>query len=269
MLHPILETLFFLKVARESVCESIKGSEVKNKADLVNYIQNEASDYEIMHLLTVGEMPEEKFNVQRENEVWAIFKEAVILNAASLSEDMRKEDIMNIVYEMGPVSEFGYSSAAPILEFDRANGRLDLGYLTEENRQSTQQAPAKKNVAFSDKQMDKSSYGKSNSSFNDKKLGLNATPSTWQKAKNKADYGSQKVASAVKNSATGKFIADNPKASGAAAGAVAAAGLFGLYKLYKGWKAKKAAAKTPEARAAADKAMAKVQAKIKAKKAKK
>jgi len=124
MLHPVLETLFFLKVARNNICESIKNSNVKEKQELTDYIQNEASDYEVMHLITLGEMPENKFDAVAEQEVWDIFKESIIMNTDQLREDVSQEDIMTVIYEMGPVSEMGYSSAAPILEFSRATGML-------------------------------------------------------------------------------------------------------------------------------------------------
>jgi len=262
MLHPILETLFFLKVARESVCGSIRSSRVENKTALINYIQNEASDYEVMHLVTLGEMPKEKFNYAAEQKVWELFKQTIIMNTESLKKEIRTSDIMNIVYEMGPVSQLGYSSAAPILEFDRANGRLNLSYLKEGRDSKPWETP--------EKELRRASGGKevgridpNTQAQNDKNLGVNATPSKIQQFKNKLDYGTQTAASVIKGASKSQV------AGAAAAGAVGVAGLYGLYKLYKGWKAKKAAAKTPEAKAAAAKGMAATQAKINAKKAKK
>ncbi len=183
-----------------------------------------------MHLIAVGEMPEEKYNTQLEGVVWDIFKEAVIMNTESLKEDVLRKDIMTIVYEMGPVSQLGYSSAAPILEFAKENGQLTESFIQER--------------------------------IDTKDL----TPTL----NNKDDRSKPSNAPEVKLNAQGqakKFYGDNKDAIGKAGGAaVAAVGLFGLYKMYKLYKNKVNAAKTAEAKAAATAELAKIQAKIKAKK---
>jgi len=124
---------------------------------------------------------------------------------------------------MGPVSELGYSSAAPILEFAKANGQLaelSEGY-NDEERSGDPSVLTKTKAGLS------KYYGK---------------------AKRKTKSGIQK---------TGEIIKSDSGVGTAAAGAAGVAGLFGLYKLYKYYKSKKDT-----------KNMEKVQAKIKAKKAK-
>lgn len=253
MLHPILESLFFLKVARESVCNSINVSEIEDKDGLMNYVQNEASDFEIMHLITLGEMPEEKFNVQQEQEVWDIFRQTIVMNTESLKEDVDPSDIMNIVYEMGPVAHLGYSSAAPILEFDRANGRLEIGFLNERIDKTGETAKDKVRNAYYD--------GKEVGRQTAKKI-KKAVVDTYTTTKPSSGTGS------VSDEATGGKKSLDVGKIGAHAGtaAVGAAGLYGLYKMYKSWKAKKAAAKTADEKAVADKAIAKYKAKIASKK---
>lgn len=237
MLHPVLESLFLLKVARGYVSESIMSSELEEKQDLVNYIQNEASDYEVMHLVILGEMPEEKYNTVAEAEVWSLFKENVILNAETLKEDMLEEDIMTIVYEMGPVSDLGYSSAAPILEFTKANGSLSANYLTSLTEEDASPLPS-----------------------------LTA----MEKARRLKDIARAKAGKAA--IAAGKHVDKHGKkysaGAGAAAGGLAVAGVFGAIKLVKYLKAKYKAAKTPEAQKAAAAKLKAAEAKLKAKKAK-
>jgi hypothetical protein len=233
MLHPIVESLFLLKVARGYVAESIMSSDIEEKTELINYIQNEASDYEVMHLVTVGEMPEAKYDNVSEAVIWSIFKEAVILNAESLQEDILQEDIMTIVYEMGPVADFGYSSAQPILEFARATGTLDRDFLNDltEGRNEGNEGV------------------------------ITPTPNVSNMDK------IRKIAKKT-TAATGAHIQKYGKTYSAAGGAAGVAALFGLYKMIKSLKAKRDAAKTPEAKAIANKEIAKVQKKIKSKKSK-
>jgi len=246
MLHPVLESLFLLKVARGYVSESIMSSDIEEKQELVNYIHNEASDYEVMHLVVLGEMPEEKYDSIAEAGVWQLFKEFVIMNTETLKENMFEEDIMTIVYEMGPVSDFGYSSSAPILEFAKANGTLDNDYLLELQSRTKPTRSQKKEAGINSLQQ-KLRNAKQNDNTYNKDYGTDpdAGMTMLDKGKRWANNNPVKVAQA-KN--LGK---------GAAAGAAGVAGLFGLYKLYKYYKSKKDT-----------KNMEKVQAKIKAKKAK-
>jgi hypothetical protein len=246
MLHPVLESLFLLKVARGYVVESIVNSDVEDQQELVNYIQNEASDFEVMHLVTLGEMPEEKFDDIAEGQVWDMFKEAVILNASELNEDMYMDDIMTIVYEMGPVSEMGYSSATPILEFAKANGTLDNEFLFNLTEDEAGHG------------FGKDGKGKGNAASR-------AWRNTWTtgaRGARAAGRGIQKSADAV-----GSALKSDKGVGYAAAGAAGVAGIYGLYKLIKHWKAKKAAAKTPEAKKAAEAKIASANKKIKEKKA--
>lgn len=225
MLHPVLETLFLLKIARNYVTESIIKSKVEEKQELVNYIQNEASDYEVMHLVTLGEMPEEKFDAAAEEEVWNIFKECIVMNTNYLSEYVTREDIMTMVYEMGPVSELGYSSASPILEFAKANGSL------------TSASIAKKQLMTEDE-------------------AGNGPQGPWTKTWTTAARNLRKG----KNAAVAGVKA-NSGMVGAAGGVLAAGAAYGIAKaigaLYKKYKA----AKTEKAKAAIQSDIAKLKAK--------
>ena len=264
MLHPVLESLFFLKTARNYVCESINNSDVDNAEELKNYIQNEASDFEIMHLVTLGEMPEEKYYAEAEDIIWDIFKRGVVSEFNNLKEIMNVNDINNIIFEMGPVSGLGYSSAAPILEFDRAQGRLDIAVLNEETaigRMAASQKTKRKS------EVDKKSPSELKNTFNKTNVAQQAaTAGLDKKLKDKSQTVpvSQQAAQRGRdkdlkdNSKSGFKLTDAQKKAGkyGAVGVAGVAGLFGLYKLYKMYKAKKDA-----------KGMAATQAKIKKAKA--
>ena len=127
MLHPVIESLLFLKLARNSICESIDTSKVGKKNELKEYIQNEASDYEIIHLITLGEMPEEKFNDVLESYVWDLYKKDIVrsYDYLTITEGFNEEDVDNIIFEMGPISGYGLSSAKPIMELHQHNGYFE------------------------------------------------------------------------------------------------------------------------------------------------
>lgn len=280
MLHPTLETLLFLKIARNTVCENINDSDIEEKTELKNYIQNEASDYEIMHLITLDEMPEVKFDNDNEEAVWEMFRRGIVENIDAISEDCRQEDINAMIFEMGPIAVQGLSSAAPIFEFAKANGQLTHEALTEatlaqttwakkhkvDNGSSKAQAmTADRAKAFSKKgkaDWSKTPQGKlatlnkrdaaETSSFNAKKKHQATTNTGAASVLNKAD----KVAKNAKNMKIAGY---------AGAGALAAAGAYGAYKLYQKWKAKRATAKTEEAKAEATAKMKAAKSKMKKK----
>ena len=78
MLHPVIESLLFLRLARNSICESIDQTDLQQKEELKSYIQNEATDYEVMHFITLGELPEDKFNKVNEQHVWDLFQRDMV-----------------------------------------------------------------------------------------------------------------------------------------------------------------------------------------------
>ena len=51
------ESALFLLAARSTLSEVVNASKSQNKKDLVEFIHNEASDFEIMSLLTLGVLP--------------------------------------------------------------------------------------------------------------------------------------------------------------------------------------------------------------------
>ena len=257
MLHPVLESLFLLKVARGYVSESIIGSDIEEKQELVNYIQNEASDYEVMHLVTLGEMPEVKFDEISEQAVWTVFKDMILMNTDALREDILEGEIKTIVYEMGPVSDFGYSSAAPILEFHKANGALSA---LSEFRNTSEKSGNKYNTIKDgwreknkgQKRADRAASRTSGSA------GKYAPQDDWHKQHSDATTaaGAKELRAAEKHEKKKNtmtfddrkeqmktMVRDNPGVSGAAAGALGVAGIYGIYKLIKKWRAKVKAAK--------------------------
>jgi len=77
------------------------------------FIQNEASDYQIMNIIVHNEIPIEKYNLVKENILWNQFKDLVY-----------EKDIIihKLILEMGPIIPYKLSSSRLILNFLREAG---------------------------------------------------------------------------------------------------------------------------------------------------
>lgn len=124
MLHSINDSLTFLAISRMAICEAIDQSDVAEKESLKNYITNEASDYEVMHLMVLDEMPENKFDIEDEAVVWEIFRRTLVRNLDIFTED-EAPVVDELLFELGPVYELGLSSAKPIMEHQAKTGALE------------------------------------------------------------------------------------------------------------------------------------------------
>jgi hypothetical protein len=122
----LLESLNFLVCARASLMEMIKSSSVENKDGLINFLQNEASDYEIMHLLVRGDLPDKKFNHADEIRLFSDLKEQIILAYPQLLEHFDHSVLNSFLYEVDSVYP-NYSSAKPILEHLSLVSEFDPG----------------------------------------------------------------------------------------------------------------------------------------------
>jgi len=111
----IAESILFLLSARESLCYMVEGSSVDHKDTLKNFLMNEASDYEIMHMLIHEEMPNEKYNFSDEVRLFSDLKEQVLINFSTIGKYLG-EDAVTFINKVDTVYP-DFSSAAPILEF--------------------------------------------------------------------------------------------------------------------------------------------------------
>ncbi len=137
----IPESILFLTSARLAVREAVNVSESldeETKEFVAYYVMNEATDYEIMSMVINEEVAEKKYSLEDEIQLFDKFRESVVENYHELSEFMEKEDIFSMIYEIGPVSVEGISTAAPILEH-----LYDSGILLEKKARRSM-----KDVAF-------------------------------------------------------------------------------------------------------------------------
>lgn len=103
----------FLLCMREALISSIKNSDIKNKKKAVNYIRNEATDYQVMHYVMRGEFPETSRNMLDESVVFEEYKNFI---SGYLTELGDYDLASSIITEIGPISPYGLDTAKPILE---------------------------------------------------------------------------------------------------------------------------------------------------------
>jgi hypothetical protein len=118
----IIDSLLFLTIARNTLCEMINVDGVEDIELAKDFFRDEASDFQIMEILVTGDVPDERFNLDREHRLWEAFKKVIVRNHNMLSEIIEPSIIDEFVFEMGPVSKYGLTSAIPIMEF-----YLDMG----------------------------------------------------------------------------------------------------------------------------------------------
>lgn len=130
MLQSVRESIIFLAYARNAICEMVEFLEEADddrKKELTNYIQNEASDYEIIHLLVTEDIPEEKYDIVEEEALWEIFRRSIVHDLPLLSEYIDLEVLETVIFDLGSVTALSLSSAAPLRK-----ARADEGILTTE-----------------------------------------------------------------------------------------------------------------------------------------
>ena len=122
MSNKIKDTVEFLSIARLAIAESFKLFEDKQTAkDMIEFIVNEASDYQVMDLLVNQNISEHKYMPETEKLIWAKFQSRIVENVDTLTSDI-DIDALHSVLEMEPVGQHGFSSAVPVMEFQVNNG---------------------------------------------------------------------------------------------------------------------------------------------------
>jgi hypothetical protein len=120
----VAESILFLLSAREALSYIVEESSVDHKEELKNFLMNEASDYEIMHMLIHEEMPNEKYDFANEVRLFSDLKEQVLMNFNTIGEYLG-EGAVTFINKVDTVYP-EFSSAAPILEFQLAVNKDSL-----------------------------------------------------------------------------------------------------------------------------------------------
>jgi len=110
------DSVLFLLASREALANIVEATGSENSEELVKFIYTEASDYEVMHLLLNGTLPEEKYSDYGELELFSALKESMLMNKDFVVEITGEEIFDNIINEVDSVYPL-LSTAAPVLEF--------------------------------------------------------------------------------------------------------------------------------------------------------
>lgn len=280
MTHPALNSLLFLNMVRREICESIDSSSVDHKEKLKSVIMNEASDYEILHLMTIGQFPKERYDPIIENILWDSFKRGIVKSYDKLVEKIEPQYLDELIFEIGPVYQYGMSSSNPLIEHQTVHGMMSNEYLNEMDSYLSELHPdvkktweaGKKAVGTATdfykknyrdwksnqdamnkkyKQMKADQARRGAKSHEDVKLSIKKKESDQQRRQRAIDANVGTIKSQSTKEKVADFLKKNKTKLGVA-GAVGlgAAGLYGAYKLYKKKKAEKEAAKKKAASAA-------------------
>ena len=106
----------FLLAARSTLAEMIQASKSKSKADLVEYIYNDASDFEVMGLMMTGKLPPVKYSSLGEKLLFSNLKEQVLKNFGPLSQVIGESSLNSFLTEVDSVFP-RMSTQKPVLEF--------------------------------------------------------------------------------------------------------------------------------------------------------
>jgi hypothetical protein len=110
------ESALFLLAARSTLSEVVNASKSQNKKDLVEFIHNEASDFEIMGLLVGGSLPPVKYDAVAEAILFSHLKEQVLRNFSKLTENVSEKTLNTFIHEVDSVYP-RFSTQKPVLEF--------------------------------------------------------------------------------------------------------------------------------------------------------
>lgn len=110
------ESVLFLLSARTTLAEMVEDSNHKNADVMINFLINEASDYEIVSLLTIGALPDEKYNPVAEAYVFSMLKEQVLRNTGTINEMMGEKSFNDFITKVDSVYPT-MSTNVPVLEF--------------------------------------------------------------------------------------------------------------------------------------------------------
>ena len=123
----IPDSILFLTSCRLAIKESVIVNEEidrNEKYGLVDFVMNEASDYQIMNIVVNDEYVEERYNALSELDLFDQYKEMMVENIDDFSAVVEAKDLKSLLYEIGPISQEGLSTATPVLEFLHGSGVL-------------------------------------------------------------------------------------------------------------------------------------------------
>jgi hypothetical protein len=126
------DSVLFLLSARQTLADIVEASGVDSSKDMVKFLHNEASDYEVMNLLILGKMPDEKYNQVAEAQLFSILKEQMLRDHELITEAIGNDIYQNVLHEVDSVFPL-LSTTVPVLEFMSMKDKdIALAYMISE-----------------------------------------------------------------------------------------------------------------------------------------
>ncbi len=101
----IKNSLLFLSICRNTL------NEMNTDKDLKYFLMYEASDYQIMNIIVNDEIPLEKYDALKEQDLWNNFQHTLQENSSRITS--------KLFINLGPISEYNLSSSKTVVEFLR------------------------------------------------------------------------------------------------------------------------------------------------------
>ncbi len=236
------DTVAFLSIGRETICEFIEsqGYEKDQLEEMKNFIMNEASDYQILSVLTDDILPDESSNPVAEAVLFEGLNMAIGTNfmpiseygISSLNEYTMPPRAVAIMNKIAKVKK-SISGLKPGVE-GRNDLEQELGYLNKELSQYSKQSLGDKAISGLEKGavLAKKGYEK----------GKEVAGVAAEKGKEYVGTAGEKISGVLRNLPSaaaigGKISAAATSPTGMVIGGLAAATLlgYGAYKIYKNY----------------------------------
>lgn len=122
----ILDSILFMKSLRDTLCEFVETTDMDNEKvkEMQNFFVNEATDYQVLHTVVLGEIPEEKYDIVGEANLMNSIKMELFEND-SIKEIINEDVMCSFMENVVSPSMFNISTAKPILEFQLNNFTKD------------------------------------------------------------------------------------------------------------------------------------------------
>jgi len=231
------DSVLFLMAARTSLSNIIEAKKEDNSKELISFIQNEASDYQIMNLLLHGTLPEEKYNVTAEAILFSDLKESMLINKDFVTEMVGEDIFDNVLNEVDSLY-MTTSTQRPVLEFTaQTNMDVALACMIQEVSMPDPTGSQFKHPMLAKLNLLKTQAGKlsgdAKTAIMNKISALKASPA-YQAALKKGAAAAKSVQGAATKAGTAITKFSGTKAGLATGGAAAAAlAIYAGYKIYK------------------------------------
>ncbi len=121
MAQDITNSVLFMGSMREGLKNTITESSLQSndKSSLVEFIVNEASDYEVLSMALEGIIPAKKYDVFGEMFLIDQLKESVLSNFKGISKHISESTLKSFIKTVDTITPFGLSTSKNIMEFNQ------------------------------------------------------------------------------------------------------------------------------------------------------